>query len=90
MDVTLLGIVTDVREVHESKADSPYKSNDVVIIDNINNNNNNESNDNCYNYNHIMPGRSDHERLYLYYQHLYRMSYDMVIKYINCNNYFHH
>ena len=75
MDVTLLGIVTDVREVQYPKAPTPYESNDVVMINNNNNNNNNhnnhnnnnhnnhnnESNDNCYYYNHIMPGSSDHD-----------------------------
>jgi hypothetical protein len=34
MDVTLLGIVTDVREVHKTKAEKPYESNDVVMINN--------------------------------------------------------
>ena len=43
MDVTLLGIVTDVREVQYRKADSPYESNDVVIINNDNNHNNNNN-----------------------------------------------
>ena len=46
MDVTLLGIVTDVREVHSKKASSPYESNDVVMINNNNNNNNSNSNTN--------------------------------------------
>jgi len=46
MDVTLLGIVTDVREVHITKAELPYESNDVVMINNDNNNNNNNHNSN--------------------------------------------
>ena len=47
MDVTLLGIVTDVRDLQPEKAQSPYKSNDDVMINNdINNNNNNNNNNN--------------------------------------------
>ena len=46
MDVTLLGRVTDVREVHDAKAWSPYESNDVVMINNNNNNNNSNNNNN--------------------------------------------
>ena len=44
MDVTLLGIVTDVREVQYQKASSPYESNDVVMINDDDNNNNNNNN----------------------------------------------
>ena len=44
MDVTLSGIVTDVREWHDWKTQSPYESNDVVMINNNNNNNNNNTN----------------------------------------------
>ena len=44
MDVTLLGIVTDVREVQPPKASEPCESNDVVMINNDNNNNNNNNN----------------------------------------------
>jgi hypothetical protein len=40
MDVTLLGIVTDVKELQELKAHPPYESNDVVMINNNNNNTN--------------------------------------------------
>ena len=46
MDITPLGIVTDVREVQEEKALSPYESNDVVMIM-INNYINNNTNG-CY------------------------------------------
>ena len=47
MDVTLLGIVTDVREVHLEKAPAPYESNVVIMIINNNyNNNNNDGKDN--------------------------------------------
>ena len=49
--MTLLGIVTDVREVQEEKAPPPYESNDVVMI-NKDNNNNDDDNNNNHNYNH--------------------------------------
>jgi len=51
MDATLLGIVTDVREVHDPKARSPYESNDIVMINNDNNNNNNKHSNNSNNSN---------------------------------------
>ena len=47
MDVTLLGILTDVRELHEAKAKLPYESNDVVMINENNNNNNNNNTNGC-------------------------------------------
>ena len=47
IDVTLLGRVTDVRELQYRKAKSPYESNDVVMINNDNNNNNNNNTNRC-------------------------------------------
>ena len=44
MNVTLLGIVTDVREVQPSKASLSYESNVVVMINKNKNNNTNECN----------------------------------------------
>ena len=51
MDVTLVGIVTDGREVQDIKTEPPYESSDVVMINNNNNNDNNNDNSNNNNNN---------------------------------------